>query len=165
MPRLRTVQRNSGASLDSIMFLETAFSRPLKGAVVPASSETVVPAAWAAAATAGGAVAGAETDATAATGALAPFEGTPPATRSTSVAVMRPSGPVPPTLDRSTFIFFASCFAYGVAMIRPSARGAKLVGAGGGGGGGGADGAAATATAATGAATAAAATACKVAVN
>lgn len=67
---------------------------------------------------------------------------------STSEAVMRPAGPVPPTAARSTPSSFASFFAYGVATMRPSARFCGAGAAAGGGGGG--RGAAASVAAATG---------------
>ena len=138
------------------MFFATLFSMLLNGTVVPRSSATVVPAA-SAAATAAGAAAGAVTGEGAAAGGAAPFElagGATPAARSTSPAVMRPFGPVPPMVFRSTLSFLATCFAYGVAMTRPSARGAGPAGGGGGGGGGGgaAAGAGAAASATAGAA-------------
>ena len=53
----------------------------------------------------------------------------------TSEAVILPSGPEPPSVARSTPSSFASFLAYGVAMTRPSARGAGADEAGGGGGG------------------------------
>jgi hypothetical protein len=112
------------------MFFATAFSRLLNGTVVPRSSATVVPAAAAAAASAGAVAGGGTGLATAVFGTTPLPEGsgavgappTPPAC-STSEAVMRPLGPVPTILERSTLSFLASCFAYGVAMTRPSVRG------------------------------------------
>ena len=150
--------RNSATLRDSCMFLATDFSMAENGVVVPRSSATVVPAASAAATAAGAAAAGGTGD-----GATAPLAGAGaaplaagaagarPAARSTSDAVMRPFGPLPPTTLRSTLCFFASCLAYGVAITRPSARGAGPVAAGGGGGGGAAAAAAAGAAACTGA--------------
>mmetsp|Transcript_15107 Transcript_15107/g.32745 ORF Transcript_15107/g.32745 Transcript_15107/m.32745 type:complete len:286 (-) Transcript_15107:106-963(-) len=121
------------------MFLLTAICRPVKGLVVPRSSETVVDLAGAAGAVLAAGAAGAAAAlaaGAAATGAGA--AGALPAARSTSEAVILPLGPVPPMRDRSTFRSLASCLAYGVAMTRPSARGAGAAATGAGAGAAGA---------------------------
>ena len=71
----------------------------------------------------------------------------------TSEAVILPSGPEPPSVARSTPSSFASFLAYGVAMTRPSARGAGAGADEGAGGGGGAEGAEGAGAAAVDAAT------------
>lgn len=85
------------------MLRTTADWRLVKGLVVPRSSDTVVALAGAAAGTAftgaEAAVTGAGVDTGANTGA-APL---PAARASTSAAVMRPLGPVPTTVARSTW--------------------------------------------------------------
>lgn len=91
----------------SFMLRATAACSVVKGLVVPRSSDTVVAAALGAAAGAAAlAAAGAAAAGAAAAGAAPPL-----AARSTSLAVIRPLGPVPPTVARSTRRSFASCFA------------------------------------------------------
>ena len=94
------------------MLRATAACSVVKGLVVPLSSDTVVPAALAgaagaAAAGAGAAAAGAGAEAAGAAAGAAP----PLAARSTSDAVMRPLGPEPATVARSTRRSLASCLA------------------------------------------------------
>lgn len=100
--------RNSGTLRDSNILRETACWREVKGTVVPLRSETEVGWILAGGENAAGAEDGATTGAATAVGAGA---ARPPLAASTSAAVMRPLGPDPPMVERSTPISLASFFA------------------------------------------------------